>query len=337
HGKKDIGSHWIFKSKFRADGSVERKNDRLVIQGNRQRKGVDYEETFAPVANMATLRSLLVVVAMNGWEKCQMDVSNVFLHGDLLEEMYMIMPPGYVGKGKCVQNVTNSTSLVCKLKKLLYGLKQGPRQWFFKLSSALLSFDDLLITSSDPSQIQQLKDQLSSTFHMKDLNMVYKMLNLINSQKDHNLKLQADMGSPFADPKTYRKLIVVQCQEGLLLDIASYWVVSLLKDIGLTDLGPADLHCDNQVALHIAANLMFHARTKHIKVDCHFVRDQIKADLVKPSYVNTKLQLADVFTKVISVDQHKLLLDKLGVSQSLHSQFEGEYRRKTDKRDQGIT
>ncbi|GJW80389.1 retrovirus-related pol polyprotein from transposon TNT 1-94 [Tanacetum coccineum] len=454
HGKKAIGSHWIFKSKFRADGSVERKKARLVIQGNRQRKGVDYEETFAPVAKMATLRSLLVVVAMNGWEKCQMDVSNVFLHGDLLEEVYMRMPPGYVGKGKCVQNVTNSTSLVCKLKKSLYGLKQAPRQWFFKLSSALLSFDDLLITSSDPSQIQQLKDQLSSTFHMKDLVPlnyflgievtradqgifishkkytleILKEYGVQNAKpykllKDHNLKLQADMGSPLADPETYKKLIgkliyltvtrldicytvqllsqfmqnptsihmqaakhllryLINCTgQGVVLthkpaayltaycdsDWASCpmsrrsttgycillgefpiswkskkqvvvarssaeteyramaltccevtWVVSLLKDIGLTDLGPADLHCDNQAALHIAANLVFHARTKHIEVDCHFVRDQIKAGLVKPSYVNTKLQLADVFTKVISVDQHKLRLctwNKVGVSQ----------------------
>ncbi|GKD74394.1 cysteine-rich receptor-like protein kinase 8 [Tanacetum coccineum] len=172
--------------------------------------------------------------------------------------------------------------------------------------------------------------------------------------KDPSLKLKADMGSPLVDPETYRRLIGkliyltvtrpdicytvqllsqfmqnptsihMQAAKHLLRAIAITccevtWVVSLLKDLGLTDLGLVDLHCDNQAALHIDANPMFHAWTKHIEVDCHFVRDHIKAGLVKPSYVNTKLQLADVFTKVVSVDQHKILLDKLGVSKSLHS------------------
>ncbi|GKB06228.1 cysteine-rich receptor-like protein kinase 8 [Tanacetum coccineum] len=75
-GKKAIGSHWIYKTKLRADGAVERKKARLVAEGNRQRKGVDFKETFAHVAKMVTVRSLLTVAAMNGWETCQMDVSN---------------------------------------------------------------------------------------------------------------------------------------------------------------------------------------------------------------------------------------------------------------------
>ncbi|XP_071718669.1 uncharacterized mitochondrial protein AtMg00810-like [Rutidosis leptorrhynchoides] len=103
------------------------------------------------------------------------------------------------------------------------------------------------------------------------------------------------------------------------------WLVSLLKDLGLKDLGPVDLFCDNQAAIHIAANPVFHARTKYIEVDCHYVRDQVKSGAVKTQYVNTKSQLADVFTKIVSVDQHNTLLNKLGVSVPSHSQFEGEY------------
>ena len=80
------------------------------------------------------------------------------------------------------------------------------------------------------------------------------------------------------------------------------WLVSLLKDLGIKDLKPVDLYCDNQVALYIAANPVFYARTKHIEVDCHFVRDQVNAGKVKTSYVSTKEELADVFTKVVSVD-----------------------------------
>ncbi|GJR68124.1 cysteine-rich receptor-like protein kinase 8 [Tanacetum coccineum] len=138
--------------------------------------------------------------------------------------------------------------------------------------------------------------------------------------KDPSLKLKADMGSPLVDPETYRRLIEKAEYRAMALTCCKVtWVVSLLKDLGLTDLGLVDLHYDNQAALHIDDNPVFHAWTKHIEVDCHFVRDHIKAGLVKPSYVNTKLQLADVFTKVVSMDQHKLLLDKLGVSKSLHS------------------
>ena len=102
------------------------------------------------------------------------------------------------------------------------------------------------------------------------------------------------------------------------------WLVSLLKDLGLKDLGPVDLKCDNQAAMYIAANLVFHARTKHIEIDCHYVRDQLKSGQVLPSYVSTKDQVADVFTKVLPVDQHTKLLSKLGVASSSTSQLEGE-------------
>lgn len=138
--KKAIGCHWSLKTKLKCDGSVERKKARLVVEGNRQRKGMDYEETFAPVAKMVTVRALLVVAAMHGWETCQIDVSNAFLHGDLLKEVYMKLPMGYVGQGESIQNVCSSSSKVCKLKKSLYGPKQALIQSFSKLSSALISF-----------------------------------------------------------------------------------------------------------------------------------------------------------------------------------------------------
>lgn len=129
--KTALGSQWVYKTKFNSDGSVERYKARLVALGNNQVEGEDYTETFAPVVKMTTVRTLLRLVAANQWEMYQMDVHNAFLHGDLDEEVYMKLPPGFRH---------SHPDKVCRLRKSLYGLKQAPRCWFKKLSDSLLKF-----------------------------------------------------------------------------------------------------------------------------------------------------------------------------------------------------
>jgi hypothetical protein len=113
--KKAIGCKWVYKVKHNANGSVSRYKARLVAKGYAQTYGIDYEETYSPVAKMTIVRAIIAMATTKGWSLHQMDVKNVFLHGDLQEEVYMEQPPGYVDQ--------THPNLVCRLKKTLYDLK----------------------------------------------------------------------------------------------------------------------------------------------------------------------------------------------------------------------
>ena len=99
-----------------------------MAKGYSQFQGLDYNETFALVARMDSIRLVLVVATSKRWEVHHMDVKSSFLHGDLKEEIYMKQPKGYI----------EDSSLVCKLRKYLYGLKQAPRAWYSKMDSFLM-------------------------------------------------------------------------------------------------------------------------------------------------------------------------------------------------------
>jgi hypothetical protein len=121
-GKKIAGFKWVFTMKQNPEGKVERYKARLVAKGYSQTYGIDYDEIFTLVTKMSTVRTLISCAVNFGWPLHQLDVKNVFLHGDLEEEVYMKIPPGFAN---------NQTSgKVCKLKKSLYGLKQSPHAWF---------------------------------------------------------------------------------------------------------------------------------------------------------------------------------------------------------------
>ncbi|KAH9292782.1 hypothetical protein KI387_042035, partial [Taxus chinensis] len=95
-GKKSIGCKWIFKTKYKADGSIDKHKARLVAKGYAQQEGIDYDETFAPTAKIKTIRVVCALAAQNGWKLQQMDVKSAFLNGDLKEEVYMAQPEGFV-------------------------------------------------------------------------------------------------------------------------------------------------------------------------------------------------------------------------------------------------
>jgi hypothetical protein len=195
-GRKLVRCKWVYITKCASDGSVERHKARLVAKGFSQVEGIDYNETFSPVAKMNSIRLVLSLVASHKWEVHQMDVKFVFLHGYLQEENYMEQPPGYVH---------NDSSLVCLLKKSLHGLKQAPRAWYAKMNNFLIDtgfskchsdpnvytkkvgshliilvlyVDDLILVGSDSKLLNHVKTNLKKKFEMTDLGFLHYFLGL---------------------------------------------------------------------------------------------------------------------------------------------------------------
>uniref|UniRef100_A0A803PA32 Reverse transcriptase Ty1/copia-type domain-containing protein n=1 Tax=Cannabis sativa TaxID=3483 RepID=A0A803PA32_CANSA len=468
-----IGNKWVYKIKYNSKGEVERHKARLVAKGYNQQHGIDYVETFAPVAKFNTLKLLFALTAINNWELHQMEINNAFLHGDLNEDVYMSIPKGYVRDGDLPPNA------VCKLNKSLYGLKQSSRQWFSKLSSTLLAIgfqqspndhslfirttgdkflallvyvDDIIIASNNHNDASAFKLFLHSKFHLKDLGSPQFFLGLeiarsktgiaisqrpfilqllsesgslgtkaVSTPMDANTSLSKDNGPPVADATSYRSLIgkllyititrpditfavnrlsqflqdprqphmkaamrILQYLKGTLgqglffsssipehnnkfqlhaltdadwgtcpdtrRSITGYciylgnsliswiskkqatvskssgqaeyrslanttceilWLFHILKDFGISHSTPATIYCDNQAALHISENAVFHERTKHIDIDCHIVRDQVTNNRIKLIHVPSRHNVVDIMTKALFPTQHKFLMSKM--------------------------
>ena len=176
--KKVIGCRRVFAVKANPDGSIARLKARLMAKGYTQTYGVNFSDTFSPITKMTSIRFLISLAATYNWDLHQLDIKNVFLHGDLQEEVYMEQPLWFVAQGEIGK--------VFRLQKFLYDLKQSPRAWFGKFSQAIEEFgmqnsksdhsviyrnsssgiilvvyvDDIVITRSDSKGISSLKSFL---------------------------------------------------------------------------------------------------------------------------------------------------------------------------------
>jgi hypothetical protein len=194
--KTVVSSKWIYKTKHSVDGSIEKYKARFVARGFSQKEGIDYEETFSPVARYTSIRAILVIAAVMKWKVHQMDVKTTFLNGVVEEEVYVEQPQGF--------ETHDRKTHVCRLKKALYGLKQAPRAWYGRIDSFLMSLgftkskadsnlyykvvdggpvilllyvDDLFLTG-DEKLIVESKRKLATEFEMKDLGMMHYFLGL---------------------------------------------------------------------------------------------------------------------------------------------------------------
>jgi hypothetical protein len=181
-----ITCKWVYKVKTRSDGSLDRYKARLVACVFQQEQGRDYDGTFAHVAHMTTIHTLLIVPSVREWSVSQLDVKNVFLNGVLCVDVYMHPPSGYsIHKG-----------MVCHIHRSLYGLNQAPHAWFQRFASVitiagffvntddpalfvhvsshgqtllLLYVNNMIITGDDPAYIAFVKAHLTNQFFISDL------------------------------------------------------------------------------------------------------------------------------------------------------------------------
>ena len=208
-GHRPITLKWVFKLKKDEHGNVIKHKARLVARGFVQQEGVDYDDAFAPVARMESVRVLLALAAQEGWSVHQMDVKSAFLNGDLNEEVYVHQPPGFV--------VAGQEDKVYRLHKALYGLRQAPRAWNAKLDSTLkkkgfrqsnheaaiyrrgsgnslllvgVYVDDLIITGAKEQDVESFKAEMKATFEMSDLGLLSFYLGIEVQQSTDGITLR---------------------------------------------------------------------------------------------------------------------------------------------------
>ncbi|KAL0553858.1 hypothetical protein IC582_007762 [Cucumis melo] len=209
-GVKPIGCKWIYKRKRDSAGKVQTFKARLVAKGYTQREGVDYEETFSPVAMLKSIRILLSIATFYDYEIWQMDVKTAFLNGNLEESIFMSQPEGFITQGQ--------EQKVCKLNRSIYGLKQASRSWNIRFDTAIKSYgfdqnvdepcvykkinkgkvaflvlyvDDILLIGNDVGYLTDVKAWLAAQFQMKDLGEAQYVLGIqiIRDRKNKTLAL----------------------------------------------------------------------------------------------------------------------------------------------------
>ncbi|KAG8478753.1 hypothetical protein CXB51_028642 [Gossypium anomalum] len=201
--RKIIGVKWVYRAKQNADGSLNKLKARLVVKGFSQRYGLDYMETFVPVARLDTIRLLVALAAQMQWKIHQLDMKSAFLNGFVEEEIYIDQPQGFV--------VSSKEHMVYRLKKALYGLKQASRAWYASIDSYLINLgfersvseptlyvkkkeavtqlivflyvDDPLVIGRDQAVLTDFKAKMKDMFEMSDLGQMTYFLGM--EPRDH--------------------------------------------------------------------------------------------------------------------------------------------------------
>src|SRR4051812_34203440 len=232
-GGQAIENKLTFKKKTDVDGNVTVYKARLVAKGFRQVHGVEYDETFAPVAMLKSIQIMLPIAAFYDYEIWKMDVKTAFLNGFLQEELYMMQPEGFVDP--------KGANKVCNLQRSIYGLVQASRSWNIRFDSVIKAYgfiqtfgeaciykkvsgcsiaflilyvDDILLIGNDTEFLNSIKGYLNKNFSMKDLGEAAYILGT-KIYRDRSRRLIGLSQSTYLD-KVLKKFKMDQAKKGFL-------------------------------------------------------------------------------------------------------------------------
>nr|GEV89362.1 retrovirus-related Pol polyprotein from transposon TNT 1-94 [Tanacetum cinerariifolium] len=323
---------WIYKVKLDEQGGILKNKAQLVARGYRQEEGIDFEESFAPVARIEAIRIFIAYAAHMNIVVYQMDVKTAFLNGNLREEVYVSQPNGFVDP--------DNPNHVYKLKKALYGLKQVPRAWYDMLSSFLIS-QDFSKGSVDPTMFihRDSKELLLVQIYVDDIIFVastHELCDLFAKIMCSKFKM-----SMMGKISFFLGLQFSQSPRGIFINQLKYALESLKKyDFDSCDpvdtpmvekskldenkegktVGPSHYHRMIGTLLYLTASrpdlqfaIRMCARSKHIDIRFHFIKERVENWVIKLHFVNTEYQLADIFTKSLCRDRFEFLINKMGM------------------------
>nr|GEY27747.1 retrovirus-related Pol polyprotein from transposon TNT 1-94 [Tanacetum cinerariifolium] len=273
-------------------GGILKNKARLVARGYRQEKGINFEESFAPVARLEAIRIYLAYAVHKNMVVYQMDMKITFLNGNLREEVYVSQPDGFVDQ--------DNSNHVYKLKKALYGLKQAPRAWYDMLSSFLIS-QDFSKGSVDPTLFirrngNDLLLWILPWWRNPNWIRIKKEKPLIRHiiMKDSSVALTAFADANHAGFQDTRRSTSGSLQ--FLGERLISWSSKKQKSAAIS-----------------STKAEYITLSKHIDIRYHFTKEHVENGVIELYFVNTEYQLADLFTKALGRDRIEFLINKLGM------------------------
>ncbi|GJZ30735.1 retrovirus-related pol polyprotein from transposon TNT 1-94 [Tanacetum coccineum] len=234
-----IGTKWVFRNKLDENGIVSRNKARLVAQGYNQQEGIDYDETYAPVARLESIRILLAIACANDFKLYQMDVKSAFLNGFINEEVYVAQPLGFIDFQK--------PNYVYKLKKALYGLKQAPKAWYDRLKAFLIKHeysigmvDNTLFTKKSKSHLIIVQIYVDDIiFGSTSQNLCDDFAKIMHDEFEMSMTGELNF---------FLGLQIKQMEDGILFNQSKY-IKEMLKDFGLENSKPTKTPMSTEIKL----------------------------------------------------------------------------------------
>ncbi|GKA91417.1 retrovirus-related pol polyprotein from transposon TNT 1-94 [Tanacetum coccineum] len=350
-----IGTKWVYRNKLDENGVVTRNKARLVAQGYNQQEGIDYDETYAPVARLESIRILLAYACALDFKLYQMDVKSAFLNGFINEEVYVAQPPGFIDFAK--------PNYVYKLKKALYGLKQAPKAWYDRLKAFLIKHNYSM----------GMVDTYSSLKRKTPISLLLEDSKPIKTPMSTETKLIRDEEGESVDNTKYRGMIGLWYPKGSGIETIVYadsdhagdyvdrkstsgvctfmgccltswfskkqtalaistteaeyvsagkacqqalWMKQALIDYGVR-LDDIPIMCDNKGAIDLSKNPVQHLRTKHIEIRHHFLCDNVQKGNISIEKVTSEDNIADILTKPLKREPFNYLRLGLGMMEQI--------------------